>query len=214
MAERLASAGTADPVQMSSMPPVPNVILACPAVTQPCPASDACWSPASAAIGGAPGSAGRVADDARRVDDRRQHRHRHAEQLAHPRAPPALLDRVEAGDGGVRVIGDVQRALRQHPRHPVSTVPKQRSSGSRPSSALASSQPILVADWLGARRSPCSALATMHSPTVRRSCQPSAGPIGRPVARSHTIVVARWLVMPTASIARIARLRGAPRGRR
>ena len=57
LAERSASAGAVEPVQMSSMPPVPNVILACPGDVQPCPASDACWSPASAAIGGAPGSA-------------------------------------------------------------------------------------------------------------------------------------------------------------
>ena len=34
---------------------------------------------------------------------------------------------------------------------------------------------------------------------VRRSCQPRPGPTGSPVARSQTMVVARWLVMPTAS---------------
>ena len=39
----------------------------------------------------------------------------------------------------------------------------------------------------------------MQSKTVRRSCQPMPGPIGSPVARSHTIVLARWLVMPTAT---------------
>ncbi len=33
----------------------------------------------------------------------------------------------------------------------------------------------------------------MHSTTVRRSCQPSAGPTGSPVTRSHTTVLARWL---------------------
>src|SRR5579859_1062179 len=36
-------------------------------------------------------------------------------------------------------------------------------------------------------------------PAVRRSCQPSPGPTGSPVARSHTIVDARWLAMPSAS---------------
>ena len=35
--------------------------------------------------------------------------------------------------------------------------------------------------------------------SVRRSCHPSAGAIGSPVARSHRIVLARWLVMPTTS---------------
>ena len=35
--------------------------------------------------------------------------------------------------------------------------------------------------------------------TVRRSCHPSPGPTGSPVARSQTTVEARWLAMPTAS---------------
>ena len=34
---------------------------------------------------------------------------------------------------------------------------------------------------------------------MRRSCQPSAGPTGSPVRRSHTIAVPRWLVTATAS---------------
>ena len=55
----------------------------------------------------------------------------------------------------------------------------------------------LVADRFGARRKP-SPLSTRQSPTVRRSCQPSAGPTGSPVARSHTTVEARWLLIPTA----------------
>ena len=55
-----------------------------------------------------------------------------------------------------------------------------------------------VADALGATWMP-SACSTRQSPTVRRSCQPMPGPTGSPVARSHTIVEARWLAMPTAS---------------
>src|SRR6516165_7558338 len=35
---------------------------------------------------------------------------------------------------------------------------------------------------------------------MRRSCQTMALWIGRPVARSQTIVVSRWLVMPRAAI--------------
>ena len=49
--------GRSSPTQTSSMPPVPNVILASPGRTQPWPTRDACWSPASAAIGGEPSSA-------------------------------------------------------------------------------------------------------------------------------------------------------------
>ena len=37
------------------MPPVPKVIFARPGRMQPWPTSDACWSPAMPAIGGAPG---------------------------------------------------------------------------------------------------------------------------------------------------------------
>ena len=43
--------GAVVPVYMSSMPPVPKVILVLPGVMQPCPTKDACWSPTSAAMG-------------------------------------------------------------------------------------------------------------------------------------------------------------------
>ncbi len=78
-----------------------------------------------------------------------------------------------------------------------STVPKHKSR-SRAPGMLLSNQAILVADWLGANARPWSDLAVMQSNTVRRSCQPSPGPIGVPLPRSHTSVEARWLVMPTA----------------
>ena len=80
-----------------------------------------------------------------------------------------------------------------------SIVPMQRSRPSR-SGVFARSQAALVADWFGASAHPCSILAMMQSPTVRRSCQPSPGPTGSPVARSHIMTLARWLVMPTAEI--------------
>jgi hypothetical protein len=35
---------------------------------------------------------------------------------------------------------------------------------------------------------------------VRRSCQTMAGATGWPLLRSHSTVVSRWLVMPTASM--------------
>jgi len=38
---------------------------------------------------------------------------------------------------------------------------------------------------------------------VRRSCQTMAGWIGFPVARSHTMTVSRWLVMPIAAISEV-----------
>ena len=79
----------------------------------------------------------------------------------------------------------------------VSTVPKHRSRP-RSGSAWSSSHSSLVADMFGASRRP-SPRSSRQRPTVRRSCQPSAGPTGSPVARSHTTVEQRWLAMPTAS---------------
>ena len=78
-----------------------------------------------------------------------------------------------------------------------STVPTHRSRR-RSGSALSSRCLIFVADWFGAKRSP-SACRTRQSPSVRRSCQPSAGATGSPVLRSHTIVDARWVAMPMPS---------------
>ena len=100
------------------MPPVPNVILASPRRTQPCPTSEACWSPASAAIGGAPGQRARLADHAGRVDDRRHHRDRHAEPVEHRLIPRRCVARLHAGDGRVRRVGHVHRAARERPRDP------------------------------------------------------------------------------------------------
>ena len=102
-------------------------------------------------------------------------------------------------------------AARQPPRDP-------RVDGAEAQVAVAcagrvgrAATPTLVADWFGASARPCSALAVMQSSTVRRSCQPSAGPIGSPVVRSHTSVEARWVLMPTA--ADRAPARRAPRRR-
>ncbi len=39
-----------------------------------------------------------------------------------------------------------------------------------------------------------------HSPAVRRSCHTMAFATGRPVARSQSTVVSRWLVMPRATM--------------
>ncbi len=80
----------------------------------------------------------------------------------------------------------------------VSTVPKAsspRSDRDRSGSARSRRAATLVAEALGATRMPW-AWSSRQVPTVRRSCQPSPGPTGTPVARSHTMVEARWLAMP------------------
>jgi hypothetical protein len=83
----------------------------------------------------------------------------------------------------------------------VSTVPKQSSPAVarvRSASTASSMAMSLVAEALGASRTP-SACRARHVPTVRRSCQPMPGARGVPVARSQTMVDARWLAMPTAA---------------
>ena len=131
---------------------------------------------------------------------RRQHAGGDAEHLEHVGVPRRPVGGEQAGDGRVGVVGDVQLAARQRPRQPACRRCRSRGRGRGRPATWSSSQASLVADWFGASARSCSALAMMHSPTVRRSCQPSAGPIGSPVARSQTTVLARWLVMPTAVI--------------
>ncbi len=81
----------------------------------------------------------------------------------------------------------------------LSTVPKHScpcSALERSGSASSRMAITLVADALGARRMP-SPWRTRQVPTVRRSCQPMPGATGLPLARSHTMLEARWLAMPT-----------------
>ncbi len=96
----------------------------------------------------------------------------------------------------------------------VSTVPKHsspRSARARSGSTSSRMAITLVADALGASRIP-SACSSRQVPTVRRSCQPMPGATGRPLARSHTMIEARWLAMPTAVDRPTVRQRG-PRRR-
>ena len=155
---RRSNAGRSAPRHMSSIPPVPNVILARPGRTQPCPISDACWSPAMPAIGGAPGERGRVADDAGRVDDGRQHARRDAQRLEHMVVPPVAVAAHEAGDAGVGCVGDVERLRSRAPTR--STCRRCRSRGRRGC----------------ARGRPCRAGTRPSWPTgSARAAMPSAG---------------------------------------
>jgi hypothetical protein len=115
---RWPSGGGRSSRHTSSIAPVPNVIFVIPGSMQPCPTSDACWSPTRAAIGGAPGSAVAETHLDGGVDDRGQDRARHTERLAHAGVPRALLHRVEPGDRCVGVVGDVHGTFRQRPREP------------------------------------------------------------------------------------------------
>ena len=92
------------------------------------------------------------------------------------------------------------------------------SAAARAPSTLSSSQAILLAEKYGSSSRPVRAVIAgswpaarkaSHSLAVRRSCQTMALWIGLPVARSHTSVVSRWLLMPmpATSLARQPGLR-------
>lgn len=94
----------------------------------------------------------------------------------------------------------------------LSMVPKAsspRAARSRAPSTWSRIQRSLVPEKYGSITSPVrsrtassrpSARSRSQMASVRRSCQTMALKMGRPVARSHTTVVSRWLVMPSAAM--------------
>ncbi len=114
---RRAKAGRRSPTQQSSMPPVPKVTLASPGRVQPWPISDACWSPAIPAMGGAPGRAlaGPTTPLESTTAGRTLRGMRRASRMVSSHADPSPR---ESGDPGVAGVGDVQSTVRQGPRHP------------------------------------------------------------------------------------------------
>ncbi len=157
------------------MPPVPKVILAGPGATQPWPSSDACWSPAMPAMGGAPGRA--VAGPSTPVEStmvgsiERGMR----ELLEDPVVPVTPVEVDQAGDRGVGQVGHVQLAARQLPGDP--RVGRAEAQVAGPVGVVGVEQP--GRPWWPTGSGPAAGprpASTRHSPTVRRSCQPSAGP--------------------------------------
>ena len=100
-----------------------------PGRTQPWPTSDACWSPASAAMGGAPASARGRAEHAGRVDDPRAAPDAGCAARRAPWRPsPSPSGRASPVTAGVGQVGDVQRRPRDSCHAiQVSTVPTHRS---------------------------------------------------------------------------------------
>ena len=109
-------------------------------------------------------------------------------------------------------VGDVLRAARELPREPAVDRAEGEFAAFGPRRAARARCRAARRAWC--RRNtdraagPCAALTSGSWPSalrraqasaVRRSCQTIAGATGRPVARSHSTVVSRWLVMPTAA---------------
>ena len=170
-----------------------------PGSTHPWPTSDACWSPTRQAIGGLPGRA--VASPT--TPDESTNRG------SRPAGTPSRSSTRPLHSPPSRASKPVTAALvwsvtcsappDSDQASQLSTVPKHRSRSRAPVDVV--EQPGDLGRRLVRRQASGRARrwAAMHSPTVRRSCHPSAGAIGSAVARSHRIVLARWLVMPTTS---------------
>ena len=176
---------------------MPNVSLPSPGSTQPCPASEPCWSPTIAASGGAPGSA--VAwpttpnvstivgsSEGSRPSTSIAWRSQLPASASRSPVTPAFVASVTWSAPSESTCASQQ-----------SMVPKRSvPAATRSAGACWTSQRSLVADAFGGTRSP-SPWSVRQSMTVRRSCQPIAGPTGSPVPASQTTVVARWFVIPT-----------------
>ncbi len=160
---------------------------------------------------------GRIADAAfrayaRRCDHRRQHRARNVEQREELIVPLAGVDVEQQRAARVRCIGDVGRAARQIPDQPrVDRAERELSALCARSRAIdVVEQPLeLGAGKIGVENQPrLLREQALRAPlrAARRRCRRCAGPArrspratGLPVARSHSTVVSRWLVMPIAA---------------
>ena len=185
-----------------------------PGAKQPCPTVAACWSPAMPRMRiGPPNSSGRCRS-------RRRNR-------APPAAAPAGTSNNRQSSASQLAAVDVeQQGARRHWWRR-SRAPCRRSAATAGSCPPCRTQAAPLApprarprrgraarrswwrrntDRAAARCAPrssgsCPAAAARRSASaVRRSCQTMALWIGWPVARSQTIVVSRWLVMPSAAM--------------
>ena len=195
-----------DPVHWSSMPPVPKVALARPGRVQPWPTSEACWSPGDPADGRRARQRGRRPDGARGVDDRRQHGAGDPQPLEQRLVPVEGGGVDQRGHGGVGGVGDVQRvgagggASRERPGHPGVDRAEAQLAGLGAVRARGRPRRGWPSPWWPRRwgRAGCRRLGAPGR------CPRSAGPATRcpgraalPLARSQTMLEARWLAMPT-----------------
>ena len=183
-----------------------------PGAKQPCPTVAACWSPATPRMriwppnrSVVPKSPAQSRIGGSRACGTANNSHSSASQLP----SRMFISRVRAA-----FVASVACTLPPVSRHnrKLSTVPKARRpscAAARAPSMWSSSQAILVAEKYGSSTRPVRAVIVGSCPAcrsaaqasaVRRSCQTMAWWIGRPVARSHTIAVSRWLVMPMPAI--------------
>ena len=169
----------------SSMPPVPKVILACPGAHAALP------DERRLLVAGDAGDRRRTRQGRGLADARRSSRRRSGSMAAGMRSasstsadPVRAVGAQQPGDAGVGEVGDVERALATASRR--SRCRRCRSTGRASRSGSSRVEQERQPWWptgSGPARMP-SAGSSRQVPTVRRSCQPSAGPdglAGRPV---------------------------------
>ena len=181
-----------------------------PGAKQAWPIVAACWSPAMPRTGTAtpsrpasvmPNSAAQSRTSgrtARGMLNRRSNSSSHApRRMSNSMVRAALVASVAC------TRPPVSRQSRKQSTVPKASVP--RSAAARAPAMLSSSQASLVAEKYGSASNPVRAVSSASAPSarslsqcpaVRRSCQTMARCRQRPVARSHSSVVSRWLVMP------------------
>jgi hypothetical protein len=213
--DRLFVEATATPpVFINRKQPVPYVFFASPGAWHACPKSAACWSPAMPAIGMATPPIFASAQTPDEGNDAWEHGARNVEATRGALRPNPRANVEQQRAARVRSIGNVHAALGQVPDEPGIDRAERELATAR---ALAGTIDIVEQPGdLGPgkvrieyeTRLACESLARGRSAqrvTLRRrarSCQTIALAIGRPVARSHTSVVSRWLVIPIAAISR------------
>ena len=201
---------------------MPYVHFASPGAKHAWPKSAACWSPSAAATGSPASAPPRLAVDLHRRPDLGQHRPRHAHRVEHDVVPVERLEVHQHRPPGVRDVRVV--AAGEVPDQPRVHRPEQHVAGlgalaqpvdvvEQPADLRArrSTSPAAARSGRGSGRRPASPPSSCTRWSVRMSCQLIALWTGAPVARSHSTVVSRWLVMPSPTRSRTESSRGRER---
>ena len=143
----------------------------------------------------------RLRDDPGRGHDSRQDRRGRGEELEQLVVPVAGLEVEEHRPRCVRHVRDVRLAACQLPGEPridrpEGELPLRGAVRPRIHSSFVAEK-YGIADKTRPRADQIGRQLAQRA-AVRRSCQTIAGYTGRPLRRSHTTVVSRWFVIPTA----------------
>ena len=197
-----------------------------PGAKQAWPIVAACWSPAMPRTGTARAEQRGIGRAELRgaVAHLRQHGARDAEQAQQVVVPVAAADVEQHGARGIGRIGRMHAPAGQAPQQEAVHRAEGERRRARPPPARRRRCPAARRAWWRRNRDRSSRpvrcgeqrlarprrAAARNASAVRRSCQTMARCTARPVARSHSSVVSRWLVMPMPATSPRAGRRPAP----